>query len=135
MTIDEQIQQFLSSSAFGVAGASTRREKYGNMVVRCYQQRERRVIPVHPLESEIEGIPCVKSVDDLPSEVKSLSVITPPQITEKVVAAAIARGIENIWMQPGAESPAAVQNCREHGINVIADGSCILVVLGFRGAH
>ncbi len=60
-------------------------------------------------------------------------MITPPQVTEKIVAAAIAHGIENIWMQPGAESAAAVELCREQGVNVIADGSCILVVLGFRG--
>ncbi len=133
MTIDEQIAKFLSSPAFAVAGASTNREKYGNMVVRCYQQQGKKVIPVHPLEKEIEGINCVASVDALPSEVKSLSMITPPQVTEKIVAAAIAHGIENIWMQPGAQSPAAVELCRANGVNVIADGSCVLVVLGFRG--
>lgn len=133
MTIDQQIAAFLASEAFGVAGASTNRTKYGNMVVRCYQQQKKRVIPIHPLESVIEGLPCVRQVGDLPPEVKSLSIITPPQITEKIVAAAIAHGIRNVWMQPGAESPAAVALCREHGINVIADGSCVLVVLGFRG--
>jgi uncharacterized protein len=49
-----------------------------------------------------------------------------------VVEQAATRGIGNIWMQPGAESPRAVDFCRERGINVIADGSCILVVLGYR---
>jgi predicted CoA-binding protein len=49
-----------------------------------------------------------------------------------VVEEAIGKGIENVWMQPGAESPAAVEKCRQAGINVIADGSCLLVVLGFR---
>jgi uncharacterized protein len=34
-------------------------------------------------------------------------------------------------MQPGAQSPEAVEECTRHGINVIADGSCILVVLGY----
>jgi hypothetical protein len=34
-------------------------------------------------------------------------------------------------MQPGAESAAAVERCRQAGINVIADGSCLLVVMGF----
>lgn len=133
MTITEQIAQFLASPAFAVAGASANREKYGNMVVRCYQQQEKKVIPVHPLEKEIEGLACVASVDALPPAVKSLSIITPPQVTEKIVATAIAHGIENIWMQPGAESPAAVELCRTHGVNVIADGSCVLVVLGFLG--
>lgn len=133
MTIDEQIAKFLTSKAFAVAGASIKREKYGNMVVRCYQQQGKVVIPVHPLEKEIEGVACVSSVADLPPEVKSLSMITPPQVTEKIVAVAIAHGIDNIWMQPGAASPAAVELCRAAGVNVIADGSCVLVVLGFHG--
>lgn len=133
MTIDEQIKKFLSSPAFAVAGASVNREKYGNMVVRCYQQQGKEVVPVHPLEKEIEGLPCAAAVTELPAAVKSLSIITPPAVTEKVVAAAIAHGIENIWMQPGAQSPAAIELCRSHGVNVIADGSCLLVVLGFRG--
>lgn len=132
MTVTEQIAQFLASPAFGVAGASTNRSKYGNMVVRVYQQHKKTVIPVHPTEKEIEGIVCVADVEHLPDSVESLSMITPPAVTEKIVEAAIRRGIRNIWMQPGAESPAAVARCRDAGINVIADGSCILVVLGFR---
>jgi uncharacterized protein len=34
-------------------------------------------------------------------------------------------------MQIGSESPAAVKYCEEQGLNVIADGSCVLVVLGY----
>jgi predicted CoA-binding protein len=74
----------------------------------------------------------VPSVRDLPDDVKSISVITPPAVTEGVVQDAIAKGIENVWMQPGAESEASVEACRAAGINVIADGSCVLVVLGYR---
>ena len=128
----DPIARFLSSSVFGVAGASTRRDKFGNKVLRCYQQAGRRAIPVHPHEREIEGARCVASVLELPDEAQSLSVITPPPITERVVEAAIRRGIGHVWMQPGAESPAAIAACREAGINLIADGSCVLVVLGFR---
>jgi len=126
------IARFLAASAFGVAGASPRRHKYGNKVLRCYLQAGRRAIPVNPRETEIEGVACVATVLDLPDEAKSLSVITPPEVTERVVEQAIARGIEHVWMQPGAESEAAVEACRREGINVIADGSCLLVVLGYR---
>jgi len=129
--MNARIDKFLASPAFGVAGASTNRDKYGNRVLRCYLQNNRAAIPINPRADAIEGVPCVASVTDLPAEVKSLSVITPPKITEEVVEAAIAKGIENIWMQPGAESPAAVEKCRAAGVNVIADGSCLLVVMGF----
>jgi predicted CoA-binding protein len=131
MTIQEQIQQFLFSPAFGVVGASSNPDKYGNKVLRCYLQHGKRAIPVNPNDSEIERIPCVASISDLPSDAQSISMITPPAITAKLVPLAIEKGIKNIWMQPGAEHPEAVALCQEQGINVIADGSCVLVVLGY----
>jgi len=128
----KEIDEFLKAEAFGVVGASTDRSKYGNRVLRCYQMHGLKAVPVNPKEKEIEGEPCVASVAELPAAVTSISVITPPLVTERVVEAAALKGIRNVWMQPGAESPRAVEFCREHGINVIADGSCLLVVLGYR---
>jgi predicted CoA-binding protein len=126
-----RIDIFLDAKAYGVVGASANRDKYGNKVLRCYLQNGYRAIPVNPREKEIEGIPCVASVLDLPDDVASISIITPPSVTEKVVEMAIQKGVRNIWMQPGAESPAAVEKCLNNNINVIADGSCLLVVLGY----
>lgn len=132
MTIPERIETFLGADAFGVVGASSKPHKYGNKVLRCYQQNQHVVVPVNPVDKTIEGLACVASVDDLPDHVASISIITPPEVTEKVVTLAIAKGIKNIWMQPGAESPQAIATCEEAGVNVIADGSCLLVVLGYR---
>ncbi len=131
MTIQDQIQQFLASPAFGVVGASTNRQKYGNKVLRCYLQNGKNAIPVNPNEAEIEGIPCAATISDLPASVVSISMITPPAVTAQLVPLALAKGIRNIWMQPGAEHPDAVTLCRERGVNVIADGSCLLVVMGY----
>ena len=130
MTIDEKIAEFLKSAAFAVAGVSKKPDKFGYKIFKCYQHKGYRVIPVHPVEKEIDGVACVAAVSDLPEEVVSLSVVTPPAITEKIVPVAVRQGIRNIWMQPGAESAAAVAFCKEHGINVIADGTCVLVRLG-----
>jgi predicted CoA-binding protein len=127
----DAIETFLKSEAFGVVGASEDRSKYGNKVLRCYLQNRKSVIPVNPKAATVEGVATVVTVADLPDNVKSISVITPPTVTEKVVEAAIARGITNIWMQPGAESDAAIERCKAAGINVIADHSCLLVVLGY----
>lgn len=131
MSDSNQIDKFLTASAFGVVGASSRRHKFGNKILRCYMENNLRAIPVHPAEKIIEGIDCVASVSELPEEVKSISIITPPQITEKVVKLALENGIENIWMQPGAESEAAIALCRDRGIEPIYGGTCLLVELGF----
>ena len=132
MTVMQRIETFLEAGSFGVVGASRNPDKYGNKVLRCYLQNRYPAIPVNPVEQEIEGLSCVASVSDLPEHVTSISVITPPQVTEKVVEQAIASGIKNLWMQPGAESEAAVAAAQAAGLNVIADGSCLLVVLGYR---
>ena len=129
MTSAEQIDQFLAASAFAVVGASTNRHKFGNKVLRCYQNNGRKVTPVHPREEQIEGVNCVTNVAELPNDIASISIITPPQITEEIVKQVVAKGIHNVWMQPGAESPAAIEFCQKHKLNVIADGSCLLVVL------
>jgi predicted CoA-binding protein len=128
----EKIEEFFKSEAFGVAGASSNREKYGNKVLRCYKQNHLKITPVHPHEVIVEGIACVKSISDLPKNIKSISIITPPKVTEKIVEEAILHGIKNFWMQPGAESQAAIEMCLQNNCNVIADGSCLLVVLGFK---
>ena len=128
----QPIARFLESPAYGVVGASPHRYKYGNKVLRCYQQNGRRAIPVNPNEREVEGVACLTSVLDLPDDVHSISIITQPEVTERVVAEAIRKGIRHVWMQPGAESEEAIAACEAAGINVIADGSCVLVVLGYR---
>lgn len=129
---EDPIDQFFQSKAYAVLGATSNREKYGNKVLRCYQQNNKTVYPVNPRADLIEGLHVISSINDLPPEVKSISVITPPKITEEIVEQAIKKGIQNIWMQPGAESEKAINTCLKHQINVIAGGPCILVILGFR---
>ncbi|MFO7766232.1 MAG: CoA-binding protein [Pelovirga sp.] len=130
MSVDAKIAQFLESEAFAVAGVSKKPDKFGYKVFKCYQQKGHRVIPVHPVEKAIDNVPCVASVAELPDDVVSLSVVTPPAVTEKLVMVAAEKGIRNIWMQPGAQSPAAIAFCEQNGINVIADGTCVLVRFG-----
>lgn len=131
MPTEDQIKRFFGSPAFGVIGASANPHKFGNKVLRCYLQHGYTAIPVNPNENEIEGIACAADIASLPEGVKSISMITPPAVTEQLVPLAISQGIENIWMQPGAENPKAVELCQRQNINVIADGSCILVLLGY----
>ena len=126
------IEQFLNCRKFAVAGASTNREKYGNKVVRAYRQKGLELFPVNPKEKEVEGIPAYPSVRELPEGVDALSVVTPPSVTVEVVREALERKIHNIWMQPGAENEEAVKIAKEAGANVISDGSCVLVLLGYR---
>ena len=128
---EPQIQRFLSARNFAVAGASPDRKKYGNKVLRALIQHEKEVVAIHPMATNVEGVRTFKSLRDLPEPVESLSIITPPAVTEKIVAEAVELGVETIWMQPGAESDAAIELARKNGSVVIAGGPCLLVAIGY----
>ena len=132
MDDQERIQNFLDGGPFAVVGASTDRGKYGNKVLRSYLQAEREVYPVHHRETEVEGLPAFPDVESVPAALHGVSIITPPAVTELVVEDAARAGVKHIWMQPGAESEAAVARAEELGISLIAGGPCLLVALGFR---
>ena len=131
-TVQQTITAFLEADRFAVVGASIDRSKYGNKVLRCFQQHGREVYPINARAAEVEGLRAYPSLASLPVPVKAISVITPPAITEQVVQEAAAAGVTHIWMQPGAESNQAIRTAEALGMSVIANGPCLLVVLGYR---
>lgn len=132
MTLKTKIDVFLDGGPHAVVGASRNRSKYGNKVLRAYLQDERTAYPVNPSAEEIEGIAAYPDLASTPQPLHGISVITPPAVTEEVVVQAINVGVKHIWMQPGAESAAAIRRAEDAGINTIGGDACLLVVLGFR---
>jgi predicted CoA-binding protein len=129
---EDAIKQFLEGDVFAVAGASPKRDKYGNKVLRAYMQANRTVFPIHPAADVVEGLDVYRDLASLPTTVHGLSVITPPVVTETLVEQAAELGIRHVWLQPGAESPRAIQLASDAGISLIHSGPCLLVVLGYR---
>ncbi len=134
MDTQARIDAFLAGSPHAVVGASQDRAKYGNKVLRVYQQHNRPVFPVNPKADEIEGLTAYADLASLPEpeKVHGISVITPPQVTATIVEQAHQLGIGHLWLQPGSENDAIVARAEALGLNVIADGPCLLVVLGYR---
>lgn len=130
-SLQSRISKFLNGHPHAVIGASADRAKFGNKVLRAYMQAGREVVPVHPRETEIEGLSVYATLEALPHTVHGISVVTPPAITKKVVQSAIELGIKNVWMQPGTFSDDSVALALASGLTVIAGEACILVVLGF----
>ncbi len=121
--------EFLTAQTFAVAGASTDRSKYGNKVFRALLASGRTTYPLNPSVPEVEGHTAYASIADLPEVPEALSIVTPPHVTREVVQQAIAAGVKHVWMQPGAEDSQGSKLAREAGLNVIDDGSCVLVLL------
>jgi predicted CoA-binding protein len=84
------------------------------------------VYPVNPKGGELDGAQVYPTLADLPEMPEVVDLVVPPAVTEQVVKEAQALGLARIWMQPGAESLAAIDYCHEHGLQVVHD-ACAMV--------
>ncbi|MFK7736762.1 MAG: CoA-binding protein [Pirellulaceae bacterium] len=121
--------KFLSASSFAVAGASRNQAKYGSKVFAALVNSGRVVYPINPSADTIGESIAYPNLAAIPSVPVALSIVTPPEVTKVIIEEAVNLGVEHIWMQPGAEHEEASALARQSGINVIDDGSCILVLL------
>lgn len=128
------VADFLDQRTLAVVGVSRSGQKFGNRAAAELRRKGYRVIPVHPEAESIEGERCYPSLRNLPERVGGVLVVVPPPQTEKVVREAADAGIRRVWLQQGAESDAAIEYCREHGMSVV-HGMCILMFAQPTGAH
>lgn len=111
-----------------VIGASTNRRKYGNRALRAFLQQGYEVIPINPHESQIEGLPTYASVLDVPGAIDMATIYVPPGIGLAVIEEVARKGIREVWLNPGAESPALTARARALGLEPIE--ACSITALG-----
>ena len=116
------------SKVVAVIGASNNRNKFGNRAVRAYRQQGHTVIPINPHEAEVEGLKAYASVLDVPGTIDMASFYVPPEIGEQVIGEVAAKGIAEVWLNPGAESDALIARARALQIQPIV--ACSIVAIG-----
>lgn len=114
--------------SIAIIGASTDRSKFGNKAVRAFAARGFKVHPVHPRESVIEGLPVFASVRDLPERPNLVSLYLPPAVALKTLPDIAAVGCDELWLNPGVDSPEVVAAAEALGLNVIQ--ACSIVGIG-----
>jgi hypothetical protein len=122
----ESIRQFVSAKTMAVVGTSAAGKGFGSFAYSELKKRGYRVLAVHPKASAVHGDPCWPSFAALPEPVERALVVVKPEAAEVVLRDAAAAGVRRIWLQQGAESPAALKAAEELGLDVV-HGQCILM--------
>ncbi|CAE6479621.1 unnamed protein product [Rhizoctonia solani] len=121
---------FFKSPQFAVVGASNDQTKFGNKILKWYLERQIKATPVHPKESEVEGVKAVTKLADLEfPATTSVSIVTPPKVTLGVLKEGKELGIPAFWIQPGAEDDDVRKYVTDEGLTdkVVLGSPCILV--------
>lgn len=123
---------FPRMKSVAVLGASSDRSKFGNKAVRAFIQRGYRVFPINLKEATIEGIPAFRQLSELPERPDLISVYLPPAVLLNVLPEFTARGCDELWLNPGTDTPEVIAAVENLGLKAIQ--ACSLVRLGFSPA-
>lgn len=115
---------------YAVVWASNSIEKYWYKVFKDLLEWGYLVVPIHPTEKEILWQKVSPTLSDHIKEWKKtidvVIFVVPPAVTEKVLEEVKKLEIKNVWMQPWAESDAAISFCEKNWINCVHD-ACIMI--------
>lgn len=115
-----------------VIGASSDRTKFSNKSVRAHLKAGFTVYPVHPRETEIEGLPVFRSIRDVPDPLDRVTLYIPPGAGLMIIDDIAKKHPKELFFNPGSENPELLGRARGLGLNAIE--ACSIVDLGFHAA-
>ncbi len=126
MNTKQEIEGFVSQKVLAMAGMSRDPKAMSAVMRRELETKGYRILAVNPNATTIGGAPCYPDLASLPEKVGGVLVVTRSENSETVVRDAAAQGITRVWLQQGAQSPAAEKACAEKGLQAVS-GKCIMM--------
>ena len=117
----------MSSQTVVIVGASNKPDRYANKAQKLLRQHGHTVIPVHPLLTEIDGVPVQPSLAAITQPVDTVTLYVGPERSAVIADALVALKPKRVIFNPGSESTLLEQRLRAAGIPF--EAACTLVLL------
>ena len=129
--LEVKVHDFLAQKRIAVAGVSRDNSHHptGNLIYRRLKKTGHEVFAVNPHMQTFEGDRCYPDLRSIPGRVDGVVIVTRPETAKRIVQDCSDAGVRRVWMhqsmgkKSSSVSPAAVEYCRQHAINVIG-GAC-----------
>lgn len=127
------IDNMLQLKTWAVVGATDNKEKFGYKIFKVMLESGLEVYPINTGVTEILGKKCYPTLKDLPVKPDAVDMVVPPRVGEQILRECAELGIQNVWLQPGADTEPVIKLAKELGLTVV-DHACIMVELRNKGA-
>jgi hypothetical protein len=115
------------AKTIALVGASPRRERPSNSVMRYLLDAGYRVIPVRPHVREVHGVPCVASLAEIDEPIDLVDVFRRADACPGVAREAVEAGAKAVWLQLGLVSPEARRIAEDAGLEYV-ENECTAIV-------
>lgn len=123
----EKLLSFDMCQTVAIVGASLKPERYSYRAQRMLESHGYSVVPTHPLERTIQGVPAVKSLAEFDGQLDTVTLYVGPDHQGAIVEDLIQARPKRLIFNPGTENAASMVALRNAGIDTIE--ACTLVML------
>lgn len=121
--------EFNQKTLITLVGVSANPEKYGHKIFKDLLASGYNVVGVNPKGETILEQTIIPNLEEVSRPTELLLVVVPPEIGITVLTQAKKIGIQNIWLQPGAESKELIQFAQQNNLNLTYN-KCFMVDQG-----
>ncbi|MCP9487936.1 MAG: CoA-binding protein [Gaiellaceae bacterium MAG52_C11] len=116
------------AKTIAMVGASPKRDRPSNGVMRYLLDQGYDVIPVRPDGcDEVLGVPCVRTLAEIDRPIDVVDLFRRPEFTPAHAHEAVAAGAAALWLQLGIVSTEARRIAEDAGLDYVED-ACMAVV-------
>jgi uncharacterized protein len=133
--MNRDVDAFLGCRTWAVVGASAKAGSFGTYAMKILKEKGFELFPVNPNYTELNGVPCFGSLNDLPTVPDAALFLLPPWAATAAVADAQKLGIKKIWFQRGADYKSAMEEAAKAGIAVMTDKCILMYAEPVKGIH
>ena len=113
-------------TVIAVVGATDSPGKFGGRIYRNLKAKGFTVYAVNPNRDSVDGDPAYPTLRALPEPPDIIDLVVPAAAGASVASEAVELGLDQVWIQPGAERPSLVATLDEAGIHYLV-GRCIMI--------
>jgi hypothetical protein len=124
----------LQLKTWAVVGATDNKEKFGYKIFKAMHERGMQVYPVNPGITEVLGQKCYQTLKDLPIKPDAVNFVVPPRVGEQIIRDCVELGIQNVWLQPGADAEQVILLAQQQELTVVSH-ACIMLELRKKGEY
>jgi|GEM_PF-70673 len=123
----EKLLSFDMCQTVAIVGASPKPERYSYRAQCMLESHGHSVVPTHPLERTIQGVPAVKSLAEFDGQLDTVTLYVGPARQGAIVEDLVQARPKRVIFNPGTENAESMDVLRNAGVDTIE--ACTLVML------
>jgi len=119
--VNSVVTRVLGMQTWAVVGLRDNPARAASRVASFLQDKDKRIVPVHPMAQDVHGEAAYATLADMPFAVDVVDVFVNSSLAGDIADQAVAIGARAVWFQLDVRDDAAAARVRAAGLDMVQD--------------